>query len=73
LAQPSADARAAGPAWTTNGARCGDGAVGAGPRASEGGGNDIKGERRSAHGEGGTDRRWFDGDSPPVIRFLTIG
>jgi hypothetical protein len=77
LAQPGARAaaRAACPARPTNGARRGDGAVGAGPHASEGKGERHQGggKRRSAHGGGGTGRRWLDGSSSSMIRFWVVG
>jgi hypothetical protein len=74
-AQPSARAAAltAGPARPANGARRGDGAVGAGPHASEGEGDDVRGERRFARGGGGTGRRRLDGGSSPVIQFWVVG
>jgi hypothetical protein len=76
LAQPGARAaaRAACPARPTNGARRRDGAVGAGPHASEGKGERHQGggKRRSAHGGGGTGRWWLDGSSSSMIRFWVV-
>jgi hypothetical protein len=44
LVQPSEGARVGrGPSRPTSGGRCGDGAVGAGPHASEGEGDDVTG------------------------------
>jgi hypothetical protein len=49
--------------------RRGDGAVGVGPHASEGEGNDARG-RTMVHPQGGrTGRRCSDSGSPPMIRF----
>jgi hypothetical protein len=50
--------RAAGPARPTNGARRGDGAMGVGPHASEGEGNDVGGETAVRRRWGGTGRQW---------------
>jgi hypothetical protein len=62
--------RAAGPVRPANGAQCGDGAMGAGPHASEGEGERRQGENGDLPRWGGTSRRWsrrrfFAGD--PVL------
>jgi hypothetical protein len=78
LAQPSARAaRAADPARPANGARrggCGDDAVSAGPRASEGRREKTLGrEKQWFTEEKGPTVDGFDGGSPPVARFSAIG
>jgi hypothetical protein len=53
--------------------RRGDGVVGAGPRASEGEKNDVRGSRGGEVGQEKNRPPEFDGGSPPVTRFRAVG
>jgi hypothetical protein len=73
-ARARAATRAGGPTRPASGSGAADGAVGAGPRASEGGRMALGGDG----GGGGFGREEnrppeFDDGSPPVIRFRVVG